>query len=205
MYFTHSFDTITRPALLIRESLGRKFWEREFGNDNCVPFSLFEEKLFVHWNIAKREEKESLNRVLSFLLNFPQDNLVTTYKWDAFLGQWGSFTNLLDNLRLVALQPGFLGVMNGKQAEMLLSSLPQGQEFALIRFSSSSKTLSIAYMSSSGVRHERKPPLVDLQQFLRRSLENRSLVPMTLRWDKISELQTLEDCVKLSSDCLIQK
>jgi hypothetical protein len=100
-------------------------------------------------------------------------------------------------LRLVALQPGFLGAMNGKQAEQLLSSL--SAEYALIRFSSSSGTLSVAYTSKNRVMHERKPHLVDLRQFLRASLQNKELVPMSLQWDKIDELHTLGDCVKLPS------
>lgn len=203
MFFTHSFDTFTRPALLICEALGRRFWENEFGHSNCVRYDFFRERLMSHWRpkIVDKQEEQTLAKVLNFLLNFPQDGLVTTFKWDVFLGQWGAFNNLLDNLRFVALQPGFLGIMNGRQAEQVLTSLPSnpGDAYALIRFSSSSKTLSIAYMADSTVRHERKPPLVDLRQFLQSALKNRSLVPMSLNWYKISELQSLEDCVKLAS------
>lgn len=204
MYFTRSFDLLTRPALLIKESLGRKFWENEFGQSNVVPYELFQKKLFGHWRpkIVDKNEKESLKIVLSFLLNFPKDELVTPFKWDVFLGQWGSFSNLLENLRFVALQPGFCGVMNGKQAEQVLTSLPSDSDYALIRFSSSSQTLSVAYTSSTGVRHERKPPMVDLRHFLRSSVKNKSFVPMSLRWDKINEMRSIEDCVKLSSGSL---
>lgn len=188
---------LTRPSLLIRDSIGRCFWESNFGQSNCVVFSSFEDTLLEHWRSRldnSEKEEMALRNVLNFLLNFPSDGLVTPYKWDILLGQWGNFNNLLDNLRHVALRPGFLGVMNGRQAEELLTSL--SGDFALIRFSSNSKTLSVAYTSQSLVKHERKPPTLDILQFLKSILKGKTLVPYSLMWDKINQLKTIEDCVK---------
>jgi hypothetical protein len=151
--------------------------------------------LFSTWrpNFIEGEE-ETMKSVLAFLLNFPEDGFVTPHKWDVFLGQWGNFNNLLNNIRLVALRPGFLGIMNGRQAEELLSSFVE--DCALIRFSSSTKTLSIAYTCRSVIKHERKPPMQDLQQFFHNALKGKVMVPMSLQWERLGKVRTLEDWVK---------
>eukprot|EP01127_Copromyxa_protea_P022645 TRINITY_DN8244_c0_g1_i1.p1 TRINITY_DN8244_c0_g1~~TRINITY_DN8244_c0_g1_i1.p1 ORF type:complete len:391 (+),score=23.61 TRINITY_DN8244_c0_g1_i1:154-1173(+) len=205
IFFNREFDVISEPSQLIRDTQGRLFWEREFGQSNCVIYSVFKERLLRHWEeqIRDRDEERAIIMALNFFLDFPQEGMVTTYKWDVFLVQWGIFSNLLDNLRLVALQPGFLGVMNGKQAEQVLSSL-RG-DYALIRFSSSSKTLSVAYTTRSRVVHERKPPGVDLGQWLREVFKRHRLVPMSLLWDKLDELRRLEDYVKIPATSFITR
>eukprot|EP01127_Copromyxa_protea_P004683 TRINITY_DN14512_c0_g1_i1.p1 TRINITY_DN14512_c0_g1~~TRINITY_DN14512_c0_g1_i1.p1 ORF type:complete len:388 (-),score=38.12 TRINITY_DN14512_c0_g1_i1:156-1319(-) len=194
-FFSTSIDNIHEPSRMIQDTLGRSFWETQFGNKNLVSYQEFENKLVGQWRAKLNDdEEEKLRVVLGFLLNFPNDGIVTTYKWDVLLSQWGSFPNLLDNLRYVALRPGFLGVMNGKQAEELLTSFPGNN--ILIRFSSSTKSLSIAYNIRTAIKHERKPPLVNLIQFLQNALLDKAMIPLSLQWDKIRHIKTLEDCVK---------
>eukprot|EP01126_Amoeba_proteus_P024848 TRINITY_DN24934_c0_g1_i1.p1 TRINITY_DN24934_c0_g1~~TRINITY_DN24934_c0_g1_i1.p1 ORF type:complete len:159 (-),score=23.27 TRINITY_DN24934_c0_g1_i1:157-633(-) len=146
-----------------------------------------------YWsNELYEAEKGKLSRILKFLLNFPRDDVITTYKWNCVLCQWGSLSNLLTNFRNVVLHEGFVGFMSAKVACQILKKF-EGDNI-LVRFSlSRPELLAIDYSCKSVIVHERKPPQVDISFFLRDTLKGKDVVPVKLVWEKLDKINTIED------------
>jgi hypothetical protein len=57
---------------------------------------------------------------LKLFINFPKDDIITTWKWNLMLVLFGPFDNWEKTFREFALSAGFMGVMNRIRAQEIL-------------------------------------------------------------------------------------
>jgi len=83
-------------------------------------------------DIVKSNPQE-VDLFFKYFIDFPHDNMVTTYKWDLLTHLFGPFDMFSASFQRIALGRGFLGLVNRIQAEEILSPSPNNT--LLIRFS----------------------------------------------------------------------
>lgn len=96
-------DAVVPPASVISDPAARALWVRHFGEDqHYVSFDLFE-----HAIIAREfpSQKQKLTNFFRLFLNFPQDDLITTYKWDNITRLFGPYSEFVENFSAYACRP----------------------------------------------------------------------------------------------------
>jgi hypothetical protein len=139
---------VETPSLIISDPKACAIWELTVGkNTHFCSFRYFYKNV-VRKLLQKHIKKDSADsgRVDSFfvyLLNFPQDNVVTTYKWHVFVSLFGPMEKFFDNFEKYIMGRGFCGFINRLYATQLLKDHPK---HLLIRFSRTEPTsLAISY------------------------------------------------------------
>jgi len=192
------------PTSVIQDEYARQIWESEFGPEVFyVTYDRF--LLFLsHRGLVTEEQmpdSEMYHLYLRYFLNFPSDNVVSTYKWHQFVRLFGPPQQLATNFGTIVSGQGFLGLINRIRAYEILTLTPQPRS-VLIRFSRTEpQFLAFSYRNSEGkinhqVNRDRKtgePIPVDV--FLRKRFPKYHLV------NKRLDVRTILGCKRGSSLC----
>eukprot|EP01103_Thecamoeba_quadrilineata_P015260 TRINITY_DN4760_c0_g1_i1.p1 TRINITY_DN4760_c0_g1~~TRINITY_DN4760_c0_g1_i1.p1 ORF type:complete len:232 (-),score=36.81 TRINITY_DN4760_c0_g1_i1:56-751(-) len=117
---------------IIEDRDARSAWGTIIGWDvSCVTLLSFIESTKDMFPQAKN--LLCLQDKLQNLLNYPQDGLVTVFKWNELVEQFGPFKSLEDNLEKFK-GIGYLGFANRIQAEEMLRK-PSTRKLVLVRHS----------------------------------------------------------------------
>lgn len=102
---------------LVRDRDGRAQWRKAVGSRNypCVPFTSLVSAL--RWPAHQV-------RSLKSVLDFPQDGIITPYKWHVFTSLFGPWKALKANFERFIMGTGFAGCISRQRCEQLLKSLP---------------------------------------------------------------------------------
>lgn len=178
-------QVVGRPSLLIQDARAKTIWEEAFG-PSCwfVSFATFIAEIVDKQFLNKAPE--SLNRdtfvlFLRYFLNFPVDDMVTTYKWNALMQLFGPPDAFLNNFSAYGLGQGFLGLTNRINAYEILSVKPESR-IVLIRLSRTEpEFLAFSYKNSRGeIGHQvNKGPdgqAIPIKRFLEHKFPGYSLV-----------------------------
>jgi hypothetical protein len=130
----------------------QKIWNEYFGeNITYVSFDVFVDMFFKYFPNYLNNELFLVN--LKFFVNFPDDNIMTIYKWFVFNQQFGPFEDLDINFFKNACTPGFLGLINIVEARDVLKNYPSAY---IIRFSRKEPRLLTISLNMNGlIRHFR--------------------------------------------------
>jgi hypothetical protein len=108
-------------------------WTDEFGDSvHVISYERFER--FVAAIVGRQQGDRSsgnadysaakLAALLSYLYNFPKNDMCSSYTFYALVNQFGPLEQLADNLINVGLGQGFLGLINQHSAEEMLRAAP---------------------------------------------------------------------------------
>jgi len=126
------------PSKLIADQKAREVWEHYVGEDKYfINFDEFYD-LVVSEEIKKIVsgpwDKKRFKQFYSYFVNFPDDSLMSTYKWNLLMKLFGPFDSFGLNFSKVAFGQGFVGLVNRIQAQEILT-LQYEKKSVLIRFS----------------------------------------------------------------------
>mmetsp|Transcript_2860 Transcript_2860/g.8974 ORF Transcript_2860/g.8974 Transcript_2860/m.8974 type:complete len:819 (+) Transcript_2860:175-2631(+) len=158
----------------------RALWDEAVGADVCiVDFPQFYDRVLVK-RFPSLAGDTHFRDFFSFFVNFPRDNLLTTYKWGVITGQFGPLPVFVENFRRYACRNGFLGLINSVDAEEQLHNYRRTHtgDFYLIRFSRKEpEKLTFSYSTNGRYHHRRLPLDTPLQSFVA-YYERRSIKPL---------------------------
>jgi F-box-like len=180
-------DVVEWPSALIQDPLARRIWEQFVGADeHFTDFESFYDGVVLQlWPDAR--EHPTFERLFRFFVNFPADELMTAYKWDVIVSQFGPLPCFYANFVRHACGNGFLGAVNSIKAVEELRKRPGRYLLRFSRKETEKLTLSYCLMSRSAHRpqvfHRRKPCEQSIDEFLRAHLGNRSILPVEQRLD----------------------
>jgi len=200
MFIDASETVRSTPALLIKDNGARNLWIDLFGSETYfVPFDRFMNDVVT--GVLGVPPSGDVCRTIKFFLNFPVDNMVTTYKFHLLMCHWGPLSSLIQNLNKFALRHGFLGLINAIQASEILKTYSSPR--ILMRFSRlEPEKLTISFSDSYGkVHHSRKPVDIQIDTYLSRNMRiNRPhFVPKHLDWLELESKKTALDYAQVSS------
>jgi len=122
------------PTSIIEDEKAKAVWELYAGKDKySIPFSQFEQTIIAKEFGDNHDEK--FHQYLRFFLNFPADDIVTTYKWNLLIRLFGPYDKFVDTFTRIALGRGFLGLINRIKANEILTMYGSNEDTFLIRFS----------------------------------------------------------------------
>mmetsp|Transcript_22244 Transcript_22244/g.24828 ORF Transcript_22244/g.24828 Transcript_22244/m.24828 type:complete len:668 (+) Transcript_22244:55-2058(+) len=139
------------PSLIIADQQARSMWIAIAGQN--AYFCSFER--FYSQVIDRRTNEVHKNheakQYFSYFLNFPEDGIVTTYKWHILVALFGPYDQFFANFKKYILGQGFLGLVNRLHAEELLKDKPKR---CLMRFSRTNPTcMAFSYNTKGYVAH----------------------------------------------------
>jgi len=127
------------PSKLIEDVRARRVWEDFVGEDKY--FINFEEffDLVIGQDLKRNfltapSDKQRFKKFYSYFVNFPADNLMSTYKWNLLMKLFGPYDSFILNFSKVAFGKGFVGLVNRIQAQEILT-LQYEKKCVLIRLS----------------------------------------------------------------------
>jgi hypothetical protein len=186
---------VEEASSIIKDENARGVWNKYVGkNIHSVDFSWFYERvLLVRFPLIQCDDV--FRDFFSFFVNFPRDNMMTTYKWTVIIDQFGPFDEFPSNFKKYGCGFGFLGLMNCVEAEEHLTA----PNMFLLRFSRKEPeklTFSFKIMNGAhGVvcRHKRKPCGVPISLFINQHFNPRRFFPVEKRLeDHATQLDNLE-------------
>jgi len=122
------------PSSIIEDAKAKAVWELYAGKDKYfIPFSQFEQSIIAKEFGDNHDEK--FHQYLKFFINFPADDIVTTYKWNLLIRLFGPYDKFVDTFSRIALGRGFLGLINRIKANEILTMYGSNEDTFLIRFS----------------------------------------------------------------------
>ncbi|MDP2437800.1 MAG: hypothetical protein Q8P67_18825 [archaeon] len=148
-----SSAVIHSPSTLIIDLEARAIWEQAFGHycyfvsfdtfiQDIVDKQIFRDRLPANAHIFKQ--------FLRYFLNFPVDDMVTTYKWNTLTRLFGPYREFATNFSTYALTQGFLGLTNRINAYEILT-LKHTRRVLVIRLSRTEpEYLAFSYKNSKG-------------------------------------------------------
>ncbi len=206
--FEERCENAFKPAAAsIKNRLAREWWTSEWGAMTyAIPFADFYPRFFKYVQSVRHlpaqdragctgyddsgedeagdlddvVEKE-LHAFLRVFLNFPEDNVMTTYKFDLLDQTLGPMTHLVQNFRAIVLRAGFVGLVNRETANEMIgrffnhgNNKNLGRPIFVLRFSRTRPHLLVA---TFGVR---KPKKIDVTHRLldRKTLGGKSKRPV---------------------------
>jgi len=153
---------LSNPELIIYDARAQNAWRAIFGHHTYfVSFSQFEEKFICELLKGSDDEIDrcswkTMQKAIQFLTHFPNNDTITPYAVNILCCHFGPFDNVIRNIKMHALQKGFLGLLNLVSAEEILCSSPN--KF-LVRFSREKpECLTVSCNISGELRHTRKSP-----------------------------------------------
>ncbi len=144
-------------------------WSEMFGDRELVPFGDFRSVMETVLDLSDRGK-----HYFAFCTNFPEDNIMTPYRFQILCHQFGPWSQLAENFEQLVCRPPFVGLLNATSARRFLRP-----DTFLLRFSRAcpeSLTLSYCHITRTGFvsfRHIRTQ-----KQNIRETVQNlRSLRP----------------------------
>lgn len=157
------------PSHIIQDEKARFVWEKFVGkNEYHANFSEFYDNVLLSVFPQLQHDSGRFRDIFRFFVNFPRDDMITTYKWAVIIDQFGPFDQFVHNFQELACGNGFLGLINCVEAEEHLI----GPNTFLLRFSRKEpEKLTFSFKVSNAqhvvvCRHKRKPCGVPIRQFI---------------------------------------
>lgn len=123
-------DWIKSPLVLTDHQL---IWNTHCHDRLSCTFQQFIELLKIYTQHSQLSER--LIQHLSHLINFPQDNIISIYRYHCFLSLFGPISNCIENFQHYALGSGFVGLCNLIKAEEIIKQLNPSNNLVLFRYS----------------------------------------------------------------------
>jgi len=121
---------------VLQDSESRDLWAQKIGPKCYCHFDDFYEKLLSQIGTFKDvRDKGRFREHMKHYLNFPRDNLLTTYRFHVLVSLFGPLTAVALNFETYVLCQGFLGLINMIKAEEILRQEKPKVDTVLIRFS----------------------------------------------------------------------
>jgi len=113
------------PSKLIEDEKARQIWEEFAGETKYfINFQDFFDSVIskeIQKIVNNTCSKYRFKQFLSYFVNFPDDNLMSTYKWNLLMRLFGPYDNFIVNFSKVAFGQGFVGLVNRIQAQEILT------------------------------------------------------------------------------------
>ena len=184
---------VSNPSLIITDPAAKQIWEQSFGH-YCyfVSFETFERDIVQKQIFTENKVSDPVLFVkyLRYFLNFPSDNMVTTYKWNSLTTLFGPFREFARNFSTYALAHGFLGLTNRINAYEILT-LKHTRRVLLLRLSRTEpEFLAFSYKNSKGeighqVNKDKNGQPISISVFLKQRFPGYDLVDERLDIDAI--------------------
>jgi len=177
--------SIEAASSIIKDASARYAWEKYVGPSvHSVDFSWFYENVLLR-SFPRFANDDIFRDFFSFFVNFPRDNMMTTYKWAVIIDQFGPFDEFPDNFRKYGCGHGFLGLINCVEAEEHLSD----PNMFLIRFSRKEpEKLTFSFKMTSDntlvCRHKRKSCGIPIKEFIAQHFNPRKFCPVHKRLEE---------------------
>jgi len=166
---------------VIRDAGARDLWQERFG----APWCRFAD--FCGWlegRLPPFLEPQRFRDFLAYFVDFPREDLVTTYRFQVLLSLFGPLDLLGQRFAAYVLGRGFVGLVNTVKAEELFCEMRPSADTVLIRFSRQEPEL-LAFTSFDAalrrVEHRRNADRngapIPIETFLKRQYPGYLLAP----------------------------
>lgn len=188
-------DNLPKPASLIEDPQARESWITYFGeNRYCCSFSdllsmLERDKIF-------NQAEAQFHVYLRYFLNFPDDEVVTPFRWNRMVRLFGPYLNFKENFMSTVTARGFLGLINRVTAYEMLTLHFKGKTL-LIRMSRTEPNfMALSYRNSDGhighlINKSPDGQIVPLAQFIADKFPGYELIRRTVNVEKIFSLGSM--------------
>ena len=124
-----------------------KTWHHFFGDDcEMVSFEIFLSTIEDQLHFSENGKK-----YFTFCTNFPEDNIMTAYRFQILCYQFGSWLELAENFEQFVCHPPFIGLVNAIDAQRFL--LPNTYILRFSRTYPQSLCLSYCYHDHKTLRY----------------------------------------------------
>jgi hypothetical protein len=192
------------PLDVISDPLLRDIWKSYFGEVHFINFEKFLYMLDSEGIVPRESESyETIVKYLRYFLNFPSDDVITTFKFNHFSRLFGP-DNFSDNFQRIVSTRGFLGLINRIQAyEILKERYPYS---LLIRVSRTEPLFfAFSYKNKDGKLYHRinkssNGNMIPVDEFINSKFAGYLLVNEQMDLDRVLAVEEHE-----SSDCTLSK
>lgn len=119
---------------VIADSEARAVWKQVVGSQCHCHFDDFYRLVIVN-SLPQVKDAVRFRQHLHHFLNFPKDDLMTTYRFHVLVSLFGPLQDVTRNFEHYVLGEGFLGLVNMIKAEEVFRELMPSVNTVLIRFS----------------------------------------------------------------------
>ncbi|KAL6069798.1 Villin headpiece domain containing protein [Balamuthia mandrillaris] len=123
------------PSSLIEDARARQVWETQIG---CLcHYTTFDHFVasIIKVEFPEAGENPEFIKYIKYFVNFPDDNMVTTYKWNLLIRLFGPYEQFAQNFKGIVMEKGFLGLINRIKANEILQLSPHLSCVLMVRFS----------------------------------------------------------------------
>jgi len=189
------------PSELIEDPTARLVWEKNVGrNAYYTTFNNFI-KHVIEVEFPETRADPDFKDHLHYFVNFPADDMMTTYKWNLLIRLFGPYDDFAKNFRNIVLKQGFLGLINRIKAQELLAMDKHKSCVLVLRFSRTEpEFMAVSYKDEKGqIRHslnrDEKDPKkpIALPYYLRTKFHGFAFVDQKVNVRRQGEKRNLND------------
>ena len=188
--FPPNATSLVSPVSIISNKAARAVWLKSFGNVHYTTF----DNLILMLNIEIIQtggEKLStdMKMYLRYLVNFPADDVITTYKFNQLVCLFG-LDDFEKNFRRLAEKKGFCGLINRIQAYEILTMSSHPLPLLVRMSRTDPHFLAFSYKDAKGkishrVNKDSHGQPIQVEKFIRDKFPHHTLVNMQLNLEKI--------------------
>jgi len=142
-------------------------WHCCFGKRMFVPFDGFMNSLQeIIPGITQYKH------IIQLFYNFPRDNVMTYYRFQLFLGHFGPWGSLFENLEVACNAP-FIGLVNSNSVYKFI----EGTGYYVIRFSRKSpSSMTLSYHTAHQIKHVRAKGISHIREIIKNNKHKNMLL-----------------------------
>ena len=189
--FPPNAASLVSPTSIISDKVARAAWLNSFGN---IHFTTFDNlvKMLIKYKMIHcigGESSPPTEMYLRYLVNFPADDVISTYKFNHLVCLFG-LRDFEENFRYLTEKKGFCGLINRIEAYEILTVSPHSLP-VLVRMSRTEPHfLAFSYKDAKGkifhrVNKDSYGHPIQVEEFIRDKFPHHTLVDMKLNLEKI--------------------
>jgi len=203
--FPPNASSISSPWSLISDVEASGIWIKSFGDDYYITFEQLVKTVNIEVIAAGDEAlTDRMVKCLRYLVNFPEDDMITTYKFNQLVCLFGlhDFRKNFQNLTEVK---GFCGLINRIEAYEILSKSADPLPFLFRISRTEPRFFAFSYRNPKGqichrVNKDREGHPIQVETFIRKYFPNYKIVDKHLDLDRIfNETSSINPLSKYAS------
>ena len=182
--------SLASPVVVISDLNARKMWLTSFGDAYYTTFNKFISMVDTEMVMDGKEKlTDRMKECLRYLINFPEDDVITTYKFNQLICLFG-LEDFEKNFQQLTERKGFCGLINRIQAYEILTTSPKPHPFLIRMSRTEPRFFAFSYKGKNGlvshrVNKDNKGQPIQVEKFIRDNFFNYNLVDKQLYLDEI--------------------
>jgi hypothetical protein len=188
--FPPNASLISSPWSIITDAEARDMWIRSFGDSYYITFDQLIKTVNTELVEDGGEElTERMVKCLRYLVNFPADDMITTYKFNQLICLFG-LHDFRKNFQNLTEKTGFCGLINRIQAYEILTKSPDVFPFLFRMSRTEPRFFAFSYRNDKGqishrVNKDKDGNPIQVEAFIQKYFPHHKIVDKRLDLDRI--------------------